>query len=429
MFGLALGVRRISDTLPEPVYALLSGLNASTVGIVAVAAVQLAEKCITDSLSRGLVIFGACAGLCYSALWYFPVLIVSGGLVNVVWDLWLGRRVRMLQQAREDRRRRAADRAAVLEAEVELTTVAGLQTDGHHQQESVYMPQISNRSGHTPDEVNLTNRKQGASSISATQAVTQSTTQLQQSLAVSPAEETARNVFEVPLLTCAVLLAAFVVSFIAVLVARSQVKAKQRSFSLFANMYLAGTIIFGGGPVVIPLLREYVVVPGWVDSRDFLIGLAIIQALPGPNFNFSVYLGALALSGLSSQNSTAMAILGAAIAFIGIFTPGLVLTVALQGFWRKLRTKPVFLALLRGINASAIGLVFTAVYRLWEVGYLTKTSAGGNGGAGRSLADEPWWVVVAVVTFAGNRWFNVAAPIGIMIGGLLGLCWWAATQR
>jgi chromate transport protein ChrA len=60
-------------------------------------------------------------------------------------------------------------------------------------------------------------------------------------------------------------------------------------------MYLAGTIIFGGGPVVIPLLKVYVVDPGWVSSRDFLLGLAIIQAFPGPNFSFAIYLGGLAL--------------------------------------------------------------------------------------------------------------------------------------
>lgn len=68
VFALSLGVQRISDTLPDPVYAFLSGFNASTVGIVAVAAVQLAEKCIKDPLSRILVICGACADLCYSAL-------------------------------------------------------------------------------------------------------------------------------------------------------------------------------------------------------------------------------------------------------------------------------------------------------------------------------------------------------------------------
>jgi chromate transport protein ChrA len=85
------------------------------------------------------------------------------------------------------------------------------------------------------------------------------------------------------------------VSFIAILVSRAKVSLPPLALDLFANMYLAGTVIFGGGPVVIPLLRSYVVDPGWVSSQDFLIGLAIIQAFPGLNFNFAVFLGALAL--------------------------------------------------------------------------------------------------------------------------------------
>lgn len=89
MYALSLGVQSISETLPESVYVLLSGLNASTVGIVALAAVQLSEKAIRDRLSRILVIFGACAGLCYNALWYFPVLMVIGGLLTSIWDGWL----------------------------------------------------------------------------------------------------------------------------------------------------------------------------------------------------------------------------------------------------------------------------------------------------------------------------------------------------
>lgn len=89
MAALAVGVSRIKDQLPDPVYALLSGLNAATVGIIALAAVQLAENAIKDKLSRILVIFGACAGLCYNALWYFPVLMVIGGLTALVWDEWL----------------------------------------------------------------------------------------------------------------------------------------------------------------------------------------------------------------------------------------------------------------------------------------------------------------------------------------------------
>lgn len=86
MYGLSLGVQRINEILPSPVYALLSGLNASTVGIVALAAVQLAEKAIRDDITRILVIFGACAGLCYNALWYFPVLMIVGGLAIFLWD-------------------------------------------------------------------------------------------------------------------------------------------------------------------------------------------------------------------------------------------------------------------------------------------------------------------------------------------------------
>jgi chromate transport protein ChrA len=97
MYGLALGVGQINDVLPGPVYALLSGLNASTVGIVALAAVQLAQKAITDKMTRILVIWGACAGLCYNALWYFPALIVAGGLVCGFWDVWAQRAVARLR--------------------------------------------------------------------------------------------------------------------------------------------------------------------------------------------------------------------------------------------------------------------------------------------------------------------------------------------
>lgn len=107
MYAFSLGIRNISETLPKPVYALLSGLNASTVGIVALAAVQLAEKAICDRLSRILVILGACAGLCYNALWYFPVLMVVGGLVTAIYDGWMYRLVRRVRIAWKNRVRRS----------------------------------------------------------------------------------------------------------------------------------------------------------------------------------------------------------------------------------------------------------------------------------------------------------------------------------
>jgi len=184
-------------------------------------------------------------------------------------------------------------------------------------------------------------------------------------------------------------------------------------------MYLAGTIIFGGGPVVIPLLCSYVVGPGWVSSRDFLLGLAIIQAFPGPNFNFAVYLSALTL-----QRSQFPTVFGAFLGFLGIFLPGITLAVTVQSFWRVLRTKKWVVDLLRGVNATAVGLVFTAVYRLWEIGYLVPEDS-----RGRSLAAEPWWVVVAAVTYAESAWFNVPPAVAIVIGAVLGLCWYGAVGR
>lgn len=184
-------------------------------------------------------------------------------------------------------------------------------------------------------------------------------------------------------------------------------------------MYLAGTVIFGGGPVVIPLLRSYVVDPGWVSSRDFLIGLAIIQAFPGPNFNFAVFLGALALQ--RSQFPTAF---GAFLGGLGIFLPGITLAVAIQSFWRVLRKKKYVVDFLRGVNATAVGLVYTAVYRLWEIGYLTSERSDGQ-----SLGKEPWWVVVAAVTYSGSAWFNVAPPVAIVMGAILGLCWYGVVGR
>ena len=106
MYALSLGVQKMPDKLPPIVYALFSGMNASTVGIIALAAVQLSEKAIQDRLTRIFVIFGACAGLCYNALWYFPSLIAVGGLTTVLWDVWLAQKVGKARAQYAARRRR-----------------------------------------------------------------------------------------------------------------------------------------------------------------------------------------------------------------------------------------------------------------------------------------------------------------------------------
>ena len=119
MYGLSLGVQRMGDVLPSPVYALLSGLNASTVGIIALAAVQLADKAIKDKVTRILVFFGACAGLCYNALWYFPVLMVIGGLTTIIWDGFLHQRIARFRA----RRRRQSSPEGFAENSAESSSI------------------------------------------------------------------------------------------------------------------------------------------------------------------------------------------------------------------------------------------------------------------------------------------------------------------
>ncbi|KAL4986487.1 chromate transporter-domain-containing protein [Aspergillus falconensis] len=385
MYALSVGVQRIDETLPAPVYALLSGLNASTVGVIALAAVQLAEKAIRDRISRILVIFGACAGLCYSTLWYFPVLMVAGGVATALWDGWAYQRILRLRNAWRNRNRQPEP-----EADAPVAGQQGTAATNSARAQGMEMVRLRRADAGAlpqhPDGTRASGESEGP-----------------------PSQD---HVIRVRVGVGIFIL--FFASFIGILVSRAKLSAPPLALDLFANMYLAGTVIFGGGPVVIPLLRSYVVDPGWVSSRDFLIGLAIIQAFPGPNFNFAVFLGALAL-----QNTSYPTVFGAFLGALGIFFPGITLAVAIQSFWRVLRRRKYVIDFLRGVNASAVGLVFTAVYRLWEIGFLTPRERDGQ-----SLAKEPWWVVVAAVTYAETAWFMVPPAAAILIGAVLGLCWY-----
>ncbi|KAF8468956.1 chromate transporter-domain-containing protein [Kalaharituber pfeilii] len=426
MFALALGIKNVDEKLPTAVYALLSGLNSATVGIVALAAVQLAEKAITDKLSRLLVVLGACAGLCYTALWYFPVLILIGGIFTVAWDCW-GRGV--VGRYRERRKARKASKtasgAAAAEGQ-ESANGAGIRLERIASASSAAgNANLQHRRANAADddETRKDIERQEPSSATEAENVAQDVENSEQQEGWTRRGGTDMLAHAIPVKVGIAIIIGFFASFIGVLVARGLLDRPPLELDLFANMYLAGTIIFGGGPVVIPLLRSYVVDPGWVSPRDFLLGLALIQAFPGPNFNFAVFLGALALSSTSYASPTASSFLGAVLGFIGIFAPGMVLAVGVQSIWRVLRTKPLVMAGLRGVNATAVGLVFTAVYRLWEIGWLTEERS-----SGRSLGGDPWWVVVATSTFAGVRWFGIPPPVGIVLGGVAGIAWWGVVQ-
>jgi chromate transporter len=129
--------------------------------------------------------------------------------------------------------------------------------------------------------------------------------------------------------------------------------------AVFHAFYRSGALVFGGGHVVLPLLSDAVVRPGWISPADFLTGYGAAQAVPGPLFTISAYMGAL----LAAPPNGA---LGAVIALIAIFLPGLLLVTGALPFWDALRRRPDLQAAMRGINAAVVGILGAALYSpLW----------------------------------------------------------------
>ena len=125
--------------------------------------------------------------------------------------------------------------------------------------------------------------------------------------------------------------------------------------SLFDTFYRAGALVFGGGHVVLPLLQAGVVETGWVSPEQFLAGYGAVQAMPGPLFTFSAYLGTLSSVGPGG-------VLGAAIALVASFLPGFLVLVGVLPFWNALRGRTWMQSLMRGANAAVVGILGAALY-------------------------------------------------------------------
>ena len=129
----------------------------------------------------------------------------------------------------------------------------------------------------------------------------------------------------------------------------------QHVVAVIDAFYRSGSLVFGGGHVVLPLLQAEVVPPDWVSREQFLAGYGAAQAVPGPLFTLSAYLGAV-----MRPAPTGWA--GAALALAAMFLPALLLVVGTLPFWDALRARPAFRAALRGINAAVVGLLLAALY-------------------------------------------------------------------
>ena len=165
----------------------------------------------------------------------------------------------------------------------------------------------------------------------------------------------------------------------------------------FDAFYRAGSLVFGGGHVVLPLLQASVVPPGWVTNDAFLAGYGAAQALPGPLFTFAAYLGAV-------MRPEPNGWFGAIICLVAVFLPSFFLVIGALPFWEELRRRVTAQAALAGVNAAVVGLLLAALYRpVWTSGIVNAADFALASVAFLFLFmwHAPPWLVVVLCAVAG----------------------------
>jgi chromate transporter len=169
------------------------------------------------------------------------------------------------------------------------------------------------------------------------------------------------------------------------------------ALAVFDSFFRVGSLVFGGGHVVLPLLQAEVVPPGWVTNEQFVAGYGAAQAVPGPLFTFAAYLGAV-------MRPLGGGVGGAALALVAVFAPSFLLVAGALPLWDSLRPRPSFQAALRGINAAVVGLLLAALYHpVWTsaIHAPADVALGLVDFALLALWKWPPWLVVALSALGG----------------------------
>jgi len=189
--------------------------------------------------------------------------------------------------------------------------------------------------------------------------------------------------------TGAAMLTLFFVLLIVLPVVRQLVGSQ--ALAVFDSFFRVGSLVFGGGHVVLPLLQAEVVPPGWVTGEEFVAGYGAAQAVPGPLFTFAAYLGAV-------MGPRPNGLAGAALALVAIFLPSFFMVVGALPFWDALRGRASFQSALRGVNAAVVGLLLAALYQpVWTSAIHGPADVGLALAAFGMLAfwkAPPWLVVI-----------------------------------
>jgi chromate transporter len=163
------------------------------------------------------------------------------------------------------------------------------------------------------------------------------------------------------------------------------------TLTVFDAFYRSGSLVFGGGHVVLPLLQAATVQPGWVGNDAFLAGYGAAQAVPGPLFTFAAYLGTV-------MNQPPNGWTGGLLCLAGIFLPSFFLAIGPLPFWSWFRQHPAMRSVLKGVNAAVVGLLLAALYTpVWTSAIHTPADFAIAAVALlllASLKTPPWLVVI-----------------------------------
>ncbi|KXS10108.1 hypothetical protein M427DRAFT_192268 [Gonapodya prolifera JEL478] len=203
---------------------------------------------------------------------------------------------------------------------------------------------------------------------------------------------------------------------------------------LLFTFWFTGCVSFGGLAVVVPLLQNWLTSGdhALMKESDFIVGVAVTNAIPGPVYNFSGtlclctcksfrpernsfgagYFGAVAMKGAPSGAIAAI------LCWIGLFGPGLILITSVLPLWSRLRSHPLSRLIFSGFNSAAVGLLFSAFYGLWRKGV---TPVGTSSCLSRSVGDYPVYVALSSAAFVGVGYLRISSPLVVLLGGVAGI--------
>jgi chromate transport protein ChrA len=437
--GYGISVLGVSG-IPNWILYIQNGLASVAVALVAAAAYKLGCKILNDNLSRTLAVLGGCLVINFEdKIWIIPTVMTFGGIctyLQAIQDKWMPKWLldKVAPPAAPEKKKDEGKKKEEVKnnnADVEkpqqqqaVATTNGEDNNNNNDLRNRHHP-TTQQGSQVPltqisiEEINTT-ENQGAASSSGTSNANAATP----AAAAAATESPTKPKDEIPMFFSYTVRTGFILVGITVLLLiisiilralqDNKVADIPRPLQLLATFYFVGSIIFGGGPVVVPLLYSFVVLNDWLTPTEFVTGLAIINAMPGPNFNFACFCGALALRG-----NVWTSLAGGILAFIGIFLPGILLKAGVLPMWKTYRGLPTVKTIFKGLNSVAIGFVFSATYLLWE-------KAISVGDKGRSMSGYPFYVAIAAVGYLLVEYMKAPAPFVVLAGGVVGLFQWLA---